>query len=317
MNFSVPILLVSYNRYETTEKVFNIIRKIRPDRLFFAVDCPKEDADKVKVDRVKDIINKIDWDCRLETFYPDKNLGPKINVSSAITWFFEKVEAGIILEHDCLPDISFFYFCEELLEKYKNDSRIMHIGGSNFLHEQKVGNGDYFYSRYSHIWGWASWRRAWQHYDIEMKSFPAFQYQSMIKNIFNHVLVQRFWNDMFLLCYQGNKNTWDYQWTYAIFANNGLCIIPNVNLVSNIGFGPEALNTKNPYSLLANIPAQKLKVPLRHPDFMLPDKQSDDYMSIRVYRAKYIHLARIILKKIKLFNAVKRLGLDPANWKKK
>jgi hypothetical protein len=315
MKFSVPILLIAYNRYDTTEKVFNIIRQIRPEKLFFAVDCPKEGADTVKVDRVKDIIKQIDWDCQLETFFPDNNLGPRINVSSAITWFFEKVEAGIILEHDCLPDDSFFYFCEELLEKYKNDSRVMHIGGT-FFQKTRVGNGDYYFSRLTHIWGWATWRRAWQYYDLEMKSFPAFRDQAMIKSIFDNVLIRRFWTDSFLLSYQGDMS-WDNQWLYAVFANNGLCINPNVNLVSNIGFGPEALNTKNSKSRLANIAAHELKFPLSHPLFMLPDTQADYYANKKVFRANYFHLVRIILIRLGLLNTVKRLRLDPDDWMQK
>ncbi|HWR26551.1 MAG TPA: nucleotide-diphospho-sugar transferase, partial [candidate division Zixibacteria bacterium] len=147
MSFPVPILLVAYNRYDTADKVFNVISKIRPDKFFFAVDGPKDsDEDRVKVGKVRDMINRIDWNCQLETFFPDNNLGLKVNVSSAINWFFEKVEAGIILEDDCLPNISFFHFCEELLEKYRNDSRVMHIGG-NFFQNKRVGSGDYYFSQ--------------------------------------------------------------------------------------------------------------------------------------------------------------------------
>jgi hypothetical protein len=317
MKFEVPILLVAYNRYETTEKVFDVISKVRPKKLFFAVDGHKDvNADKVKVEKVREIINKIDWDCQIKTLFPKNNLGLKVNVSSAINWFFGEVEAGIILEDDCLPNISFFYFCEELLEKYRNDCRVMHIGG-NFFQKKRVGTGDYYFSQFPHIWGWATWRRAWQYYDIEMKSFPAFRDQSQIKNMFKHVLIQRFWMDILSLCYQGMINTWDYQWAYAVFTNNGLCIIPNVNLVSNIGFDFEALHTKNPNSHLASIVKQDIQLPLKHPEFILPNREADYYTNIKVFKAKYSHLSRIVLKKLGLFNTIKRIELNSAYWKRK
>lgn len=181
-SFNVPILFIIFNRPETTKAVFHEIRKNQPFQLFVAADGPRreifEDIENCR--KVREIIQLIDWECNVQTLFRDENLGCKIAVSSAIDWFFSQVDEGIILEDDCLPDQSFFPFCQELLEKYRYDAKIMMIGGSNFQFNKNKFEYSYYFSRYFHIWGWASWKRAWQFYDVEMKAWPEIDRKSVV-----------------------------------------------------------------------------------------------------------------------------------------
>jgi hypothetical protein len=181
------------------------------------------------------ILDGIDWDCEVKTLFREKNLGCRVAVSSAIDWFFENEEEGIILEDDCLPHPDFFRFCQELLDYYRDDERVMHIGGSNFQLGKKRAEASYYYSSYAHIWGWASWRRAWQYYDVDLNNLD----KQVIAEMFHDKSVSSRWLDILTRVKKKSSgfNTWDFQWNYALWAQNGLSIVPNVNLVSNIGFG--------------------------------------------------------------------------------
>ncbi|MFH1427813.1 MAG: nucleotide-diphospho-sugar transferase, partial [Patescibacteria group bacterium] len=204
MSFNTPILFLIFNRPETTQRVFDKIKIIKPRHLFVAADGPREGKNESeKCQAVRDIIKQIDWDCKVNTLFRDKNLGCKLAVSSAIDWFFDNVEEGIILEDDCLPDPSFFKFCQELLVKYREDSNVMCISGDNFNPNLYNGSDSYFFSKVASIWGWASWRRAWKYYDIEMKSFLLFSKNNKVKKIFNSRLEQKAWLDVLLKNYQG------------------------------------------------------------------------------------------------------------------
>jgi hypothetical protein len=187
-NFDTPILFLIFNRPDTTQKVFNEIRKIKPRQLFVAADGPREDhpEDKEKCEQTRKIIDQVDWDCEVKTLFRDKNLGCKHAVSGAINWFFKNVEQGIILEDDCLPDQSFFGFCQELLNKYKNNKQIFNISGNNFQDGMWRGDGSYYFSKYFHCWGWATWADRWQNYfDIKMKNYPKFKEEKRIKELFS------------------------------------------------------------------------------------------------------------------------------------
>jgi len=189
-----PILFLIFNRPDTTQKVFNAIRKAKPKQFFIAADGspPDREGEIEKCQKSRKIATSVDWDCEVKTLFRDKNLGCKIAISSAIDWFFENVEEGIILEDDCLPHQSFFWFCQELLEYYRNDTRIMHISGDNFQFGRKRGEGSYYFSKYSHVWGWATWRRAWKCFDINMKSFEEFKAENQINSIFQSKQQQKY-----------------------------------------------------------------------------------------------------------------------------
>ena len=250
--FNVPILFIIFNRIDTTRQVFEVIRKVSPRKLYIASDGPREtrEGEKDKVESVRDyVLQSIDWECEVKTLFRDDNLGCGKAVSSAITWFFENEESGIILEDDCLPSLSFFPYCQELLEKYKDNESIYHIAGHNPLTETRT-RYSYYFARIHHCWGWASWRRAWEKYSFDITGLDEFIAQKKMNKIFSGNIEENYWIDIFKRMEGHGIDTWDYQWTYAIFKNNGICINPAKNLVTNIGFGIDATHTiSTDYSL--------------------------------------------------------------------
>jgi hypothetical protein len=295
---TAPLLFLIFNRPDTTQRVFEAIREAQPRRLYVAADGPRKERSNEHslCVAVRSIATSVDWPCELFTLYRTDNLGCRHAVSSAITWFFERETEGIILEDDCLPDPTFFTFCETLLENYREDTRVMHIGGSNFQQGRIRGDGSYYFSRYPHIWGWASWRRAWKLYDRDLKTLNHFIEQGQIRNIFTHPALQKAWLKAFLLVASGNLDTWDHQWTYAVFSHNGLCVLPNQNLVSNIGFGPEARHTIFRDPRIANLPTTSIGA-LIHPTFMIADRQADEFTTLRTFRNSTFSSTKQILSK--------------------
>ena len=233
---NIPVLFLVFNRIDTAKQVFNVIKKAKPPRLYIGSDGPREqkegEAEKVKAVR-EYVLSSIDWDCEVKTLFREKNLGCKYAVSSAVTWFFEHEDMGIILEDDCLPSLSFFKFCEELLIRYKDDKSIWHIGGSNFQDGIKRGDADYYFSAINHIWGWASWADRWKFYDKELNNI---QDSYFINNYWSGKAF-KYWEKIFWKMKNKEIDTWDYQWTFSMWKNNGIAILPNVNMISNIGFG--------------------------------------------------------------------------------
>lgn len=236
------VLFLYFNRPKTAKTVFESIRDARPQHLFLAADGPRESVvgeDKLCRDTRAAVEALIDWPCEVHRLYREHNLGCRVAVSSAIDWFFSHVEEGIILEDDTLPDLSFFQFSEILLERYRTSPEVMHISGNNFQFGRIRGKGAYYGSRFAHSWGWATWRRAWSKYDINMPDFPAIWDQSVIKcNL--PLEIANWWKHNLALAKQGKCNTWDYQWHYCIMKHQGICLIPNLNLVENIGIGSDA-----------------------------------------------------------------------------
>lgn len=282
-NFNTPILLMIFNRPDTTAKVLDEIKKIKPRQLFVAADAARtgRDEEAALVEQTKMLVeNMVDWDCEVKTLYREKNLGCKQAVSSAITWFFESVEQGIILEDDCVPDQSFFMYCQELLETYKDDPSVMHIGGSNFQHSKKRGDASYYFSAYNHIWGWATWKRAWDKYDVDIADFPEFVEKEKIKTIWDKTYIQNIWLKKFASVFEKKVDTWDYQWTYAIWNNGGTCIIPNTNLITNIGFGEDATHTKRK-DMYANMKRSSIGE-IVHPKNIEINKIADEFYNKRL-----------------------------------
>lgn len=275
-----PILFLVFNRTSTTKKVFAAIREAKPKQLFIAADGPREQkvGEEKKCREVRKITEKIDWPCKVKRLYSEKNLGCKLAVSGAIDWFFENVEEGIILEDDCLPNLSFFKFCEEMLEKYRGSKKIMHIGGNNFQLRDNHFNG-YYFSKYPHIWGWATWRKAWNRYNVNITDWP--KYKKLITE-YNFSLGEKlYWNIIFKAVYRNKINTWDYQWLYAIWKNKCICITPGVNLVENIGFGKTATHTM---LTIAKTNSCNLFFPLVEPCNLKLHDSFDTYTSNKIYR---------------------------------
>ncbi len=220
----------------------------------------------------------MDWPCEVLTNYSETNLGCKRRVSSGIDWVFNEVEEAIILEDDCLPHPTFFRYCSELLEKYRDDDRVFHISGGHFRTTGEMNPYSYYFSRYSFIWGWASWRRAWKHYDVEMKLWPTIRDNHWLRDFLGDEKAALRFTREFDDIFTGKVDTWDYQWGLACWINSGLSIRPNVNLISNIGFSPDATHTKDSDNLAANLSTAPIEFPLRHPPFMMRNAYEDRFL---------------------------------------
>lgn len=299
-NFKTPILFLVFNRPEVTKQVFEKIREIKPFRLYIAADGPrKEKVDELqKCESVRQIATDVDWECEVKTLFRDENLGCKMAVSEAIDWFFENEEMGIILEDDCLPNDSFFQFCEKLLKKYEDDERIMHINGNNYAADE----GKFFKSEYSyhfgnmvHAWGWASWRRAWKNYDLKIRNLDEFLKSNYLKTLIqkkSHRNRQIYkWRQVI-----GDKiDTWDYQWQFSVISNNGMTIVPKTNQISNIGFGDDATHTKIKNSNKEALKTNLIKFPLSHPSLIIPDRKINKWYQNNMLETETIY-NRILMK---------------------
>ncbi|CAN5156144.1 hemolytic protein HlpA [soil metagenome] len=271
-----PVLFVIFNRPDVTQRVFDEIRAAQPSRLYIAADGPRKGwpTDKLLCEQSRDIVKNIDWECEVKTLFRTQNAGCREGVSSAVTWFFSYEEEGIILEDDCLPAKSFFKFCDTLLERYRFDTRIRHITGCNLQQGKKWGNYSYYFSNMTHVWGWASWKRVWKDYDKNLKKYNKSDVRVQLSNIFADPLIVECWEQVFEEVKAGRINAWGYQLDFANFFNNGLTIIPNENLIANIGFRNDATHTVDTNSIYANIPLTEIHE-ITHPVFILPEKQAD------------------------------------------
>lgn len=235
-----PVLFITFNRPDTTRVVFEAIRKAKPKKLYISSDGPranKYEDDWNKISDIRKLADEVDWDCTVKTHFLQNNIGCGLGVSGAISWAFEEEEKLIIVEDDCVPSLSFFSFCNEMLDRYANEPRIMHISGTRWNEEFPIRDCDYFFTKYDHIWGWATWKRAWQLYNFWMTDYPLFKEKKILNEILdNNIPIIKRWYLMFNdVYYREVKHTWDYQWQYCIFKNNGLCINSVKNLVTNIG----------------------------------------------------------------------------------
>ena len=274
---SPPVLVLAFNRPDTARRVFEVLRVVRPERVYFAVDGARagKPEEPERVAQVQSLVDVIDWKCEVKTLFRSTNLGCKIAVSEAISWFFDQEEAGIVLEDDCLAHPSFIAFAGELLERYRDDERVMLISGNNFQFGRRRTSDSYYFSRYNHIWGWASWRRSWQLYDHGMKAWPAVRDGKWLDDILDESRAAAYWAQIFDTTFHERNTSWAYRWTFSCWINDGLSILPTINLVSNIGFGSDATHTLRTESSIANLPLAEMPFPLRHPEFMIRDSVAD------------------------------------------
>ncbi len=308
--FETPILFIIFNRPELTKQVFQEIKKQKPKFLFIAADGPrkhiKEDINKCM--KTKELVLKgIDWDCEVKTLFREENLGCGKGVSLAIDWFFDHVEEGIILEDDCLPHESFFGYCESLLEKYAENPKIFGINGSNFQLIENKGGSSYFYSNYMFVWGWATWKRAWEHYDFKMKNYEELATVNFFSRIDKRRVFRKYWKSRFDLVHRKELDTWDYQWLFSIWKNQGLIVVPNTNLVSNIGFGHDATHTINQGSF-ANLGTYQIKN-LNPPHKIRPNTRADRIFSRHVFNIG--HKKKGFVRRVRL-----KLNKIISGWKK-
>jgi len=284
---NAPVILLIFNRPPLTERVFKKIAEVKPPKLFLVADGPREgnEEDAAQLAEGKRIVENVDWDCEAYYNYSDINLGCGIRVATGISWAFEHVDRAIILEDDCLPDPSFFQFCEELLERYKDDERIMNISGTNLQGGQNPTETSYYYSRYPFTWGWATWRRAWKYYDYHLALWEELRETRFPAGITGNEEAAKYLRHHFEMAFRKGPPedyrswdytyTWDYQWAFACFVQQGLSVIPDRDLISNIGFGASATHTKNDNHQYASLPAKEMKFPLVHPQHKLVNREAD------------------------------------------
>jgi len=264
-----PVLFLIFNRPDVTEEVFAEIRKARPEKLFVAGDGPRTEQEKNLCEQARKIVEKVDWECEVKTLFRENNLGCQKAVSSAIDWFFEEIEEGIILEDDCVPSESFWRYCEELLEYYREDARVMHVTGHSYVMPKHIKNDSYYFSAIQFCWGWATWRRAWRYFDVEMKNYA--ELERGIKNTFPEKYQQDYWLNILKRVNSGEINSWAYIWTFNIMAQGGLCATSVKNQITNIGFGKEATHTKGNRAL-ANQERHEI-AEIIHPKKIICDKK--------------------------------------------
>ena len=275
----MPVLFLIFNRIETAKLVFEGIKKSKPPRLYVSSDGPRNsvDGEDIKVSKLREyVLDNIDWDCEVYTLFNETNKGCKIAVSNAVNWFFQSEEMGIILEDDCLPSESFFQYCQDLLYKYQHDERIYLITGYNKQNQWKTYQNDYFFSNLGGIWGWASWRRAWAHYDVNLTDIGDFIKQDGFKNSLGAELGNLKHKMIFNSVKRDNVDTWAMQWGYARHKNNALTCIPSKSLIRNIGFGEDATHTFG--DNLDGVIEHEISFPLKINHFVVSDEGYDDLL---------------------------------------
>ena len=293
-----PIVLIIFKRPDTTERVFEAIRQARPTKLFVIADGPRADrpGEAEKCAAARAVIDRVDWDCEVIKNYSEINLGCGKRVASGLDWVFEQVEEAIILEDDCLPDPSFFQFCEELLEKHSYDHRICTISAQGFAKGHHREDYSYYFSRYNHSWGWATWRRAWKSFDFEMSHWKQVHQQQILSDILQDHYAVEAWTKIFESTYSGHVDTWDYQWMLSCWLQNSLSIHPICNLVTNIGDGIDATHTNaSPY---LNLLCEPMRFPLHHPPFIIRDTKADTYIQRTVFRLSGSQWIKYKLKRL-------------------
>jgi len=312
--FLTPVLIIVFNRPNETKLLLELLEKVKPKYLYVSADGPRlnNSNDIVDCAITRDLITqKITWDCELKTLFRDKNLGCRFAPAEAITWFFSHVEKGLIVEDDCLLDLSFFNFAEEMLNFYEHNERVMHIAASSTI--KLASNKSFSFSIYPAIWGWATWKRAWEKFDIsipdwigdkEKRNLPLYKRRKRIVSYFE----RRFdavYNYTPLDAIEGGSNTWDYQWNYCLLKHDGVAIIPQNNLVKNIGFGSTATHTKDDNSPWANRETTPLTFPLVYPKKISTHKTDtlleNEFLNIKTTNIFY----RAYNKVKKIINSIK------------
>ena len=282
-----PIAYIVFNRPQHTEKTFAVLREQRPSRLFIIADGPRPEhpADAERCATVRAIVDRVDWPCEIHRNYAASNMGLKRRVSSGLDWVFNQVERAIVIEDDCVAHPDFFRFCDALLERYADDERVSVITGNNFQNGQKRGDASYYFSKYNHCWGWATWRRAWGCYQGELPFWPAWRVSEDWKQKSPDKVERRYWATIFDRVHAGQIDSWAYPWTACVWKLGGLTATPNQNLVSNIGFDADATHTTSVSSSNASIPVQPIGE-IVHPADVNQDRVADRYVFDRTFSGR-------------------------------
>lgn len=293
------ILLLVYNRPEHTRRVLDVICKTNLNNLYINCDGPATEKDERMVSEIREIIATGIYDFKIKTRFLDRNYGCRLAVSKGIDWFFENEEEGIILEDDCLPSQSFFRYCNELLSLYRDDTRIMCISGSNYQQSNTVTDKSYYYSKYNHCTGWASWRRAWKSFDREMLLWKKFKESGgLIPLSDGNVLFEKYWSNIFTMASRGELDSWAYRWTFSCWAQSGLTCLPAKNLVMHTGYGEAATHTKSESDWRSKLRAEDISFPLNHPSAVIRNIKADKFTDNVIFgiKDKKLYSAYLILR---------------------
>jgi hypothetical protein len=311
-----PIVFLIFNRPVETFRVFERIREANPEKLLIVADGPRPSRpeEMVLCQQTREVLDRVDWPCQVLTNLADTNMGCGRRVASGLNWAFEQVQEAIILEDDCLPDLSFFPYCGELLERYRANERIMMISGNNFQNGVRRTSDSYYFSQFPHCWGWATWRRAWRHYDFTMGDWREGRNLSVIKALANNAVLERHWHQCLEDVATGKVDTWDYQWMYCLWMQKGLAIAPDVNMVTNIGFGAAATHTVTVDQRYL-VPSETMKFPLRHPSVVQPCKKADEFEKVYLHHLPRFPMFTGVIRGLRakahlMRSSAERLGLS-------
>lgn len=305
MTLETPVVLIIFRRPELTQQVFEQIAAAQPRQLFIIADGPRNPREAERCAAARAVVETIDWPCEVHRNYADENMGLRRRISSGMDWVFEHVECAIVLEDDCVPHPTFFRFCEKLLKYYAHDEQVMSITGDNFGYQRSPSNSrdSYFFTRYPHTWGWATWRRAWAKYDVTMAAWHDPDKRHLILGR-SPWWMRSYWTRIYHHVDVGIINTWDYQWLLTHILHDGLVATPYENLVTHIGVGEGASNFEHSrgHETASFRPVKPVQFPLHHPEVRL-NHAAEAYISrftwvnygqffpLRVYRK-----ARALLK---------------------
>lgn len=302
-----PVIFIIYNRPDLTQKVLESISEYQPDKLYVVADGPKNTADNELCQYTRVLINNITWDCKIFKNYAESNMGCGLRVSSGLTWAFESCDRAIILEDDCVPSPTFFPYCEELLEIYKTNDRIGMISGDSLVDASDI-DSSYYFSNFPHIWGWATWKRVWQNFDLKIKNWPVLKDTKLVLDKVGSNYYAKKWINIFDRVYQREIDTWGYPLVLMFWENNYLSIVPKVNLVSNIGFNVNATHTKDPRDKNSNLDVHNMAFPLSHPE-MTKRNLDKDHLDLNwnfgsqpswpeTFKRRFYRLVKFIFKEL-------------------
>lgn len=292
-----PVVLMIFNRPDTVREVMRVLAEVQPDELFVVADGPREgvEGDLTRCALARAIATATTWPCRVRTAFASQNLGDSHRFRTGLAWVFEHTDRAVILEDDCVPDPTFFRFCSHLLDRYAEDPRIGMISGNNLQFGRERTSSSYYFSRYTHIWGWATWARAWQHFDLTMSHWPAFKHAGRLAEWLPTRRERAYWTKIFDGVHDQTSVHWDYAWTFTCWDHGMLTILPDRNLVSNIGFGEGATNTHDEANIFARMPTSAMPFPLHHPEVVATNNRADAFSARTVYLGPTL-LERVVRK---------------------
>jgi FkbM family methyltransferase len=301
-----PVALFLFRRPDTTARVLDAIRAARPPLLLVVADGPRAEraGEGAACAATRALIDGVDWPCEVRREFAAENMGCRRRVASGLAWVFDQVPEAVILEDDCVADQTFFPFCDELLERYRDDPRVMQVSGSNNQKGRRRGPHSYFFSRYNNVWGWASWRRAFEHYDVDMHRWPELRASGWLDGVLEDPRMVRYWTQQFQATYDGRIDTWDYQWIYTAWLHSMVSLVPNRNLVRNVGFGPGASHTPA-HDPFANEKLEAIEFPLDHPATVVRDHQADRFTERFEFTAPWASRLRHALR-VRLLGPLKQ-----------